>query len=64
MKQAYPGEYWAYMNGSTTMAAMGVIGLGLAAAALVFALSALEKISKLREQLKAAGVLADQGEEK
>jgi hypothetical protein len=59
MALAYPGEYWPYMNGSTTMA---VMGLGLAAAALVFALSALEKISKLQKQLKAAGVLADQPE--
>jgi hypothetical protein len=38
---------------------MELMGLGLAAAALVFALSALEKISKLKSQLKAAGVIAD-----
>jgi hypothetical protein len=59
MALAYPGEYLEYKKGSTTMA---VMSLGLAAAALVFALSALEKISKLQRQLKAAGVLADQRE--
>jgi hypothetical protein len=42
---------------------MEATGLGLAAAALVFALSALAKISKLQSQLKAAGVLTDKHEE-
>jgi hypothetical protein len=46
------------MNGSAEK--MEVMGLGLAAAALVFALSALAKISRLQSQLEAAGVLAGQ----
>lgn len=44
------------------MEAMGFMGFIVGATALVFALSALAKISKLQRQLSAAGVLANQRE--
>ena len=41
---------------------MEVMGFTLGAAGLVFALSALAKISKLQSQLRAAGVLGKEHE--
>jgi hypothetical protein len=48
---------WACINGSAKMEVMGFI---LGAAGLVFALSALAKISKLQRQLSAAGILGSE----
>jgi hypothetical protein len=45
------------IKGGSGMEAFGIIGMSLGSVGMIFALTALAKIARLEEQLKAKGVL-------
>ena len=51
------GTYWRFGEGGSGMEAYGIVGLTFGIIGFIFAMGALDKISKLEKQLKETGVL-------